>query len=1000
MIEKNEEHNYIDITKAYEKDNLDIKIGNINISDIIKNVDNIKIDDYDISDKGNYIVVRSFLNSEYHIIFKFPITIYYDNVIINGKNTNMVDYNISSTIQIENTMKVFKIPTLFFIDIDKKKRNLKKFKFFLVDLINEKNKIIHLSPFEDLNFKEDTFCCDIKAINLEKLSIYFKNYFKYNNEKLSDKVFFMNNERQKLFNYLRFFQFSDDINRFKICGPSDNGKSTCLLVFSRMNKNIIYFNLKEIINLYNDKNKNNNEYFNLIVYELGRIIINNNDFKNKFLAKLIELKMQTPWNIIREIFDFFIKNNIIIIFDQFKKQYIDFTNFDYMDKKLKEKSSNIKIILSSSINDKDLRPEVIKSIEFLKGLPDELCPENQDYYYYFGNLATLEDLKKISKNSDNDSYYLKFNYFDKYKFKIDKSTNKDNELKKIEDNIKNKIYQDFNFGIYSIKDILSDIKSKINKRLEYENCEAILKFISLKYLIISFYDDYFEINYSFPFIEELINKNIEDEDIFEYFKEKKYNRKSQIYNDIKGDYFERATKIGLETENFLPEKITIHLNIQSIIELDEIEKQNDLNKYILQNKKLKEKQYNDILIKKIENFKTTVNQEQPMNYQISLALNNEQKSLTKKKRKRDNKYEKKNIVNNNNINNEDNEKNDYFIENKGSNQNFQNKNLEENPKELINKGNNINILTTINNNQNDINNDINNQITINEYKDEFLNGNILLNQLKKVGKIYDQAFLYGKKDSKIFIGFQMKFFQNSITLNQDMRKSLTKDYIIENSRKILSKLYLDYNIKINRWYYYMILFYDSEEKSYNTHLTEKCVEESLEYIFYDPKKKYFYDKNEIKIEKLILTLFADLNINKINNPYNIFRTDYNLYYEQINKDDKIYTDNSIMIKKAEEFLYEFKINLTNVKRSLKNLLKEKKNINLSGIFTLIKDRPPISPKDNALLLFSTIDKKDLIYLYSENNKFNAGKLIEQQSIDILSIGSLVSRDIFLTFNLS
>jgi len=86
MIEKNEEHNYIDITKAYEKDNLDIKIGNINISDIIKNVDNIKIDDYDISDKGNYIVVRSFLNSEYHIIFKFPITIYYDNVIINGKS--------------------------------------------------------------------------------------------------------------------------------------------------------------------------------------------------------------------------------------------------------------------------------------------------------------------------------------------------------------------------------------------------------------------------------------------------------------------------------------------------------------------------------------------------------------------------------------------------------------------------------------------------------------------------------------------------------------------------------------------------------------------------------------------------------------------------------------------------------------------------------------------------------------------------------------------------
>ena len=999
MIEKKEEQNYINITKTYEKDNLDIKIENINISDIIKNANNIKINDYDISDKDNYIVVRSILNHEYHIIFKSPITIYYDNVVINGKNNNMVDYKISSTIQIENTMEKFQIPTLFFFDINNKKRNLKKWKILLVDLINEKNSVIHLSPFEDLNFKEDTFCCDIKSINFEKLSIYFKNYFKYNNEKLSDKIFFMNNERQKLFNYLKIFQFSDDINKFKICGPSDNGKSTCLLVFSRMNKNIIYFNLKEIINLYNDKKNNNNEYFNLIVYELGRVIINNNDFKNKFLAKLIELKMQTPWNIIKQIFDFFMQYNIIIIFDQFKKQYIDFTIFDYMDKKLKEKPL-IKIIISSSINDKDLRPEVIKSIEILKGLPEDLFRENQDYYYYFGNLATLEDLKKISKSSDNDSYYLKFNYFDKYKFKIDKSKNKNEELKIIEDNIKHKIYDDFNFGIYSIKDILSDIKSKINKRLEYENCEAILKFISLKYLIISFYDNYFEINYAFPFIEELINKNIEDEDIFEYFKEKKYNRKSQIYNDIKGDYFERATKIGLETENFLPEKITIHLNVQNIIELDEIEKQNDLNKYILKNSKIKENQYNDIKIQKIENFKATINKEQPMNYQISLALNDEQKSLTKKKRKRDTKNEKKNIVDINNINNEDNEKDNNFNENNGNNQNYQNKNLEENPKELINKENNINILTKINNNQNNINNDIDNQIIINEYKDEFLNGNIILNQLKKTGKIYDQAFLYGKKDSKIFIGFQMKFFLPSTTLNQDMRKSLTKDHIIENSRKILSKLYLDYNIKINRWYYFMILFYDSDEKSYNTNLTEKCDEESLEYIFYDPKKKYFYDKNEIKIEKLKLALFADLNINKTNNPYNIFLTDCNLYYEQIYKDDKIYTNNSIMNKKAEEFLFQFKINLTNVKRSLKHLLNEKKNINLSGIFTLIKDRPPISPKDNIILLFSTIDRNDLIYLYSENNKFKAGKLKEGQPIDILSIGSLVSRDIFLAFNLS
>ena len=198
----------------------------------------------------------------------------------------------------------------------------------------------------------------------------------------------------------------------------------------------------------------------------------------------------------------------------------------------------------------------------------------------------------------------------------------------------------------------------------------------------------------------------------------------------------------------------------------------------------------------------------------------------------------------------------------------------------------------------------------------------------------------------------------------------------------------------------MILFYDSEEKSYNKYLTGICNEESLEYIFYDPKKKIFYDKNGIEMKKLRLDLFSDLNINKINNPYNIFRTDSNKYYEQINKDYKVYTDNSIMKKKAEEFLSEFNTNLSNVKRDLQNLINERKNINLSGIYTLIEDLPMISPKDGNIFLFSTRDKTDLLYYFNENSKYYAGKLKEKKPLKIYSIGSLVSGGIFLSFNFS
>ena len=49
-------------------------------------------------------------------------------------------------------------------------------------------------------------------MDFEKLTNYFNNYFKYNQEKLSDKEFYMNIERQKLFDYLFDFHFREDIN--------------------------------------------------------------------------------------------------------------------------------------------------------------------------------------------------------------------------------------------------------------------------------------------------------------------------------------------------------------------------------------------------------------------------------------------------------------------------------------------------------------------------------------------------------------------------------------------------------------------------------------------------------------------------------------------------------------------------------------------------------------------------------------------------------------------
>lgn len=194
----------------------------------------------------------------------------------------------------------------------------------------------------------------------------------------------------------------------------------------------------------------------------------------------------------------------------------------------------------------------------------------------------------------------------------------------------------------------------------------------------------------------------------------------------------------------------------------------------------------------------------------------------------------------------------------------------------------------------------------------------------------------------------------------------------------------------------MILFYDSEEKSYNTYLKKHCMKESIEFIFYDPKVGLFFDNKGNKIDKLRISLFGDLNISNINNPFNIFKYDADLYYEQMEKDTTIYTDNTIMKKKAEEFLSKFNSNLSSVKRNLKTSINAK-TINLCGIFSYIKDRPSIAPKDCYLLLFQSIDNK-LLYLYSIDNKYYANFIGEEMDMDIPSIGSKINKDIFLAFS--
>ena len=76
-----------------------------------------------------------------------------------------------------------------------------------------------------------------------------------------------------------------------------------------------------------------------------------------------------------------------------------------------------------------------------------------------------------------------------------------------------------------------------------------------------------------------------------------------------------------------------------------------------------------------------------------------------------------------------------------------------------------------------------------------------------------------------------------------MKKKLNKKIIKENLKNVLTQSTTLYNINIEEWHYFMISFYDPESKEYNQDIVNKCRAEGLEYMFYNPKSHYFFDKN-------------------------------------------------------------------------------------------------------------------------------------------------------------
>ena len=153
------------------------------------------------------------------------------------------------------------------------------------------------------------------------------------------------------------------------------------------------------------------------------------------------------------------------------------------------------------------------------------------------------------------------------------------------------------------------------------------------------------------------------------------------------------------------------------------------------------------------------------------------------------------------------------------------------------------------------------------YKEEFLNGSILIKQKNFKGEELDLGVLLGKKENKKFIGLQMKFYGASSKLS----KPITKESIKEKIQKILINCLKNYGIKITEWHYIMCLYYNPEELNLlGEHLINNCKSHDLQYIFYNPVKAQFYDRDKKPIDNLQLDFKTNIDFTSIGNPYNLF----------------------------------------------------------------------------------------------------------------------------------
>lgn len=898
-------------------------------------------------------------DTKIYFFFFNPISVIFQNVKINEAIEDFEINKIYSSIQIEDYFHKFNITNAKIVFKNSKLIYANK-KINIDNFIENDKLIIYNStiPYEKYSFNGKIIKDTEYKFNPENLSKYFYNYFPYNTKNNNIFEYDYTQNRKILNFFLKTLLFSDDLNFFKFCGPTSTGKSTTLLKFSREFNNIIYLNLKVIYHLEQDDK--NIECYNLIVYEFGRLEFED-EKENENFQKFLNLECQnksTMIILIYKILNYIKDQNYIIIFDQFKMKYISKTIFDKIEKLIK--ISKLKLILCSSINDKDIKDEVIKTINNFGGNITELNLYTQDYFFYFSQNFFK---KEISGNCELDELFQLFDYKPKYKYLLINCKNNHEEVEKIKNKIKNNVSGFFkNEKDLDLSTILLNLKNKINVKYKYSQFSNIIKTVPLKYYILNFEKEYFQINYLFELMKILEKENLTDKECTNYFKEHKYLLDKSF--DVKEEFFKMSAKFFIEINHVLPMVINEKINVKNIVDMEIIENENpktmekihetkrreiEIVKQLLKDNDIDSREKLDLKYSKKKNINYyLINQ--ALNYWEKNKINDEDEKEEKGKEKEKKKRTKKEAINK--------------IENI----------YEKDPDELLKRKRKR------------------------ETKEEnfFLNNigdeNILINQEDVNGKTLDQAFIFGEEDNKIFLGIQMKCLSDKVD-NSTALKNINKEDIKKYCQSVLLLCKFDLNIQIKEWHYILFAYYNKKDKEniYCKQLERHCKCYDLEIVYFDPEEQHLYDKEFKKIKEISISNISNLDYDfPESNPYNMIYNEenndlINSYYNQ--RIDKLSMENYY----EEENINNLFINWlkdTNIKQNeLENSLKElcrAKNLKLIDNYELDDNFPIPSPAKGYIFLFKNKKRNNIICYYHDEG-LRAINLENIEEIKILKL---------------